>query len=80
MINQAIVRPFRFLFDRCYLVVITIFCYYYYFNLTIDKLFRKAADDSEAVLFPVITGDGGGGSGHSFVAVVTTDVPMIFIL
>ena len=38
------------------------------------------ADGSEAVLFPVITGDGGSGSGHSFVAVVTTDVPMIFIL
>ena len=39
------------------------------------------ADGSEAVLFPVITGDDDGcGSGHSFVAVVTTDVPMIFIL
>ena len=38
-----------------------------------------AADCLEAVLFPVITGEDDGGSGHSFVA-VTTDVPMIFIL
>jgi hypothetical protein len=36
-----------------------------------------AADGSEAVIFPVITGDDYGV--HSFVA-VTIDFPMIFIL
>jgi hypothetical protein len=38
-----------------------------------------AADGSEAVPFPVITGDDDDG-GHSFVAVTIDVVPMIFIL
>jgi hypothetical protein len=39
-----------------------------------------AADSSETVLFPVITGDDDNVSGgHSFVA-LTIDVPMTFIL